>query len=84
MGDKKITSTYSFRFEIQYRDNLSYILKIMSVRWPSQKKYNDESATCNSIIKTNTSIYHDLLFVRFLFRYDWYASDWRYALISSR
>ena len=26
MGDKKIISAYSFRFEIQYRDNLSYIL----------------------------------------------------------
>jgi hypothetical protein len=84
MDDKKITSKYSFRFEIQYRENLSSYHKNNVCKVTSTKKYNDESATCNSIIKTNTSIYHDLLFVRFLFKYDWYASDWRYALSSSR
>jgi hypothetical protein len=36
----------------------------------SIKEYNDGSATYTSKIKTNTSTYHDLLFVRFLFRYD--------------
>jgi hypothetical protein len=68
MGDKQIISTYSdLKFSTETTCPIS---RKQCLSDDFHKKYNDETAIYNCKIKTNTSTYHDLLFVRFLFRYD--------------